>query len=432
MELSNYKRGMFDRLQRIGLNKQRLVDYSSLLGGQVGRLIFSMLYFITLARALSLSDFGVFATSSSIGIVLSRLSGLGFVSPLYRVATTKPSLLGVYTAGFLAASVLTFPFLLAVALTLHWLIYSELLTLIAFVLIVMAEILFWRGLEAVIIVNNGLNKYTLGSSIGIASVAAKAIAAAIFWYLGFTNLELWAEIYFVVLGISLLISIVLFYPKQRLKWRPKAWFIRLRDALSVSAAECLFYMQSELDKVLVLVLGGEMLAGLYAIVMRLIDLTAMPLRALSTMLTQWIMRQRQSRQLAKTGLKLDALIALVSVGAMVAIALLLSFFPNFLGKSISLGASYLWLVLLVPAFRNAIELHTDLLYGHERMASRIWLLIYLAVMKASLLALILYYTTDFATVAVWLNAAFGLLYFVSAIVVYKIILNKPADQAASK
>jgi O-antigen/teichoic acid export membrane protein len=432
MELSNYKQNVLNRLEKVGLDQQRLLDYMSLLGGQVGRLIFSMVYFITLARALSLSDFGIFATSSSIGIVLSRLSGLGFVSPLFRVATTKPSLLGVYTAGFLVASVVTLPVLLSISFALHWLIYAELITLLTFVLIVMAEVLFWRGLEAVIIVNNGLNKYTLASSIGIASVAVKAVAAAIFWYLGYSDLEMWAEIYFAVLGASLLVAVVLFYPKQKLKWRPAAWKGRLRDALGVSTAECIFYIQSEMDKVLVLVLGGEMLAGIYAIVMRLVDLTAMPLRALSTMLTQWIMRQRQSGQFAKTGLKLDALISFVSVTALVTIAVLLSFFPNFLGKSISMGAAFLWLILLVPAFRNAVELHTDLLYGHERMASRVYLLIVLALAKAAMLALILSYTNDFATVAVWLNAAFGVLYLISAVVVYKFILGKTPVQAANK
>ena len=432
MELSNYKQNVLNRLEKVGLDQQRLLDYMSLLGGQVGRLIFSMVYFITLARALSLSDFGIFATSSSIGIVLSRLSGLGFVSPLFRVATTKPSLLGVYTAGFLVASVVTLPVLLSISFALHWLIYAELITLLTFVLIVMAEVLFWRGLEAVIIVNNGLNKYTLASSIGIASVAVKAVAAAIFWYLGYSDLEMWAEIYFAVLGASLLVAVVLFYPKQKLKWRPAAWKGRLRDALGVSTAECIFYIQSEMDKVLVLVLGGEMLAGIYAIVMRLVDLTAMPLRALSTMLTQWIMRQRQSGQFAKTGLKLDALISFVSVAALITIAILLSFFPNFLGKSISMGAAFLWLILLVPAFRNAVELHTDLLYGHERMASRVYLLIVLALAKAAMLALILSYTNDFATVAVWLNAAFGVLYLISAVVVYKFILGKTPVQAANK
>ena len=432
MALNSYKQNAAKRLEAIGLSKQRILDYSSLLGGQVGRLFFSMLYFIALARALSLSDFGIFATSSSIGIVLSRLSGLGFISPLFRVATTKPSLLGVYTTGFLLASFLTLPFLLALTFGIHWAVYTDLIALPAFMLIVMAEVLFWRGLEAVIIVNNGLNKYTLGSSIGIAGVAMKAIAAAVFWYMGYTDIELWASTYFAILGVCLLMSAILFYPKQRLKWRPRAWAGRLRDALGVSAAECLFYIQSELDKVLVLILGGEMLAGIYAIVMRLVDLTAMPLRALSTMLTQWIMRQRQTGKFATTGLKLDALIGLVSVVSLIAIALLLSFAPNILGKNIAMGASFLWLLILVPAFRNAVELHTDLLYGHERMASRVWLLIYLTILKSSLLAILLNQTSDFATIAVWLNAVFAALYVVSALVVYKVVLNKNSGQAESK
>lgn len=432
MALNSYKQNAAKRLEAIGLSKQRILDYSSLLGGQVGRLFFSMLYFIALARALSLSDFGIFATSSSIGIVLSRLSGLGFISPLFRVATTKPSLLGVYTTGFLLASFLTLPFLLALTFGIHWAVYTDLIALPAFMLIVMAEVLFWRGLEAVIIVNNGLNKYTLGSSIGIAGVAMKAIAAAVFWYMGYTDIELWASTYFAILGVCLLMSAILFYPKQRLKWRPRAWAGRLRDALGVSAAECLFYIQSELDKVLVLILGGEMLAGIYAIAMRLVDLTAMPLRALSTMLTQWIMRQRQTGKFATTGLKLDALIGLVSVVSLIAIALLLSFAPNILGKNIAMGASFLWLLILVPAFRNAVELHTDLLYGHERMASRVWLLIYLTILKSSLLAILLNQTSDFATIAVWLNAVFAALYVVSALVVYKVVLNKNSGQAESK
>jgi len=432
MALNSYKQNAAKRLEAIGLSKQRILDYSSLLGGQVGRLFFSMLYFIALARALSLSDFGIFATSSSIGIVLSRLSGLGFISPLFRVATTKPSLLGVYTTGFLLASFLTLPFLLALTFGIHWAVYTDLIALPAFMLIVMAEVLFWRGLEAVIIVNNGLNKYTLGSSIGIAGVAMKAIAAAVFWYMGYTDIELWASTYFAILGVCLLMSAILFYPKQRLKWRPRAWAGRLRDALGVSAAECLFYIQSELDKVLVLILGGEMLAGIYAIVMRLVDLTAMPLRALSTMLTQWIMRQRQTGKFATTGLKLDALIGLVSVVSLIAIALLLSFAPNILGKNIAMGASFLWLLILVPAFRNAVELHTDLLYGHERMASRVWLLIYLTILKSSLLAILLNQTSDFATIAVWLNAVFAALYVVSALVVYKVVLNKNSGHAESK
>jgi hypothetical protein len=66
------------------------------------------------------------------------------------------------------------------------------------------------------------------------------------------------------------------------------------------------------------------------------------------------------------------------------------------------------------------------------MASRVYLLIVLALAKAAMLTLILSYTNDFATVAVWLNAAFGVLYLISAVVVYKFILGKTPVQAASK
>jgi hypothetical protein len=36
--------------------------------------------------------------------MLSRLMAFGFVSPLYRIATVKTRLLGVYTAGFLGGA----------------------------------------------------------------------------------------------------------------------------------------------------------------------------------------------------------------------------------------------------------------------------------------------------------------------------------------
>ena len=76
------------------------------------------------------------------------------------------------------------------------------------------------------------------------------------------------------------------------------------------------------------------------------------------------------------------------------------------------------LVLLVPAFRNAIELHTDLLYGHQFMATRVALLGYLVMLKASLLALLLGLLSNVSEVALWLNVVFAVLYVASALVTY--------------
>ena len=147
-------------------------------------------------------------------------------------------------------------------------------------------------------------------------------------------------------------------------------------------------------------------------------MTAVPLRALSTMLTQWIMRSRKTGKAARTGIKLELILGATSIIGLVAIAGLLSFAPTILGENIALGASFLWLLLLVPAFRNAIELHTELLYGHQFMASRVALLAYMGTLKACLITLVFSQTQDFAEIAIWLNVVFGGLYLASALVTY--------------
>jgi hypothetical protein len=93
---------MIVRLKHLAsTNGEVIRAYLSMIGGSAGRLVISLVYFIAIANTLSISEFGLFATASACGIMLSRLMAFGFVSPLYRIATVKTRLLGVYTAGFL-------------------------------------------------------------------------------------------------------------------------------------------------------------------------------------------------------------------------------------------------------------------------------------------------------------------------------------------
>lgn len=416
-------------LQRV--SNKLLADYAALLSGQIGRLVFSMVYFVTLAKTLTLGDFGLFATASSIGIVLSRLCGFGFLSPLYRIATIRPSLIGVYTAGYIFAVVVSLPLVLAIAWAIHALVYAQSLALFPFVLILAAEALFWRSLEVLIVVKNGLYKYSTAAAISIGGVAAKALGALAFAFYGTGELEDWTLWYCTLNGAYAALAIALFYPRRRLRWAPKAWLGRTRDALNVSMAEMLFYAQAELDKVLVLAIGGEILAGLYAIIMRLVDLTAIPLRAANTMIVQWIMQTRKGGRRAAAPIIVDVAIAAMSVSALLAMAFFLGLFPTLLGENIAGSLPFLWLILLVPAFRNCIEYHTELLYAHERTGSRVVLLIYLGTLKAGLLSVLLQHTGDFSTVSVWLNAVFACLYVVSAGVTYR-LTGSPRKARPSK
>jgi len=113
----------------------------------------------------------------------------------------------------------------------------------------------------------------------------------------------------------------------------------------------------------------------------------------------------------------------VSIIGLIVISLMLSLIPNLLGDNIMLGASFLWLVILVPAFRNAVELHTEILYGHAYQTSRILLLGYLSTLKAFLLILVLGHFTEFEDTALALNGVFGVLYLASALATYGRILK---------
>ena len=56
-----------------------LRDYFTAISGSAGRLVFSLAYFVALANTLSFADFGLFATASAAGVMLSRILAFGFI-----------------------------------------------------------------------------------------------------------------------------------------------------------------------------------------------------------------------------------------------------------------------------------------------------------------------------------------------------------------
>ena len=72
--------------------REQIKQFTAAISGSLGRLVFSLAYFILLANTLSIAEFGIFATASATGVMLSRIVGFGFSSPLYRIATVKPRL----------------------------------------------------------------------------------------------------------------------------------------------------------------------------------------------------------------------------------------------------------------------------------------------------------------------------------------------------
>jgi O-antigen/teichoic acid export membrane protein len=401
-------------------------NYASLLSGSIGRLVFSLVYFLVLANTLSVAAFGIVAAASAMGVVLSRVSGLGFSSPLYRIATVKPQLIGAYLGGYIGCFVLSLPLVALLGYIAYETVFAGQLTVLAFCLMMVSEILLWRSAEIIIIINNGLRRFGLGATLTILGTFIRMCAALAFWKLATDqSVEMWAWFYMAANALSFLLICIFGRIKSRICFVWKLYPRRMRDALSVASAEIIFYAQMELDKVLMLALAGGEVTGIYAVMMRLVDLTAMPLRAFNTLLVQTLMKTPDLMASWKRRFAMEGGIALVSTLALGAAAFLLWIKPTLLGNNIALVAPVLMFALAIPATRNIVEYHSELLYARGQTFARVGLLALLGAMKALLMMQFIQPNISGVTLILWMSAVFGALYLVSAFFTYRLI-NKPA------
>lgn len=402
-------------------------DYFSLFSGSAGRLVVSLLYFIALANTLSTGDFGIFATASGTGVVLSRLVSLGFSSPLYRIATVKPLLLGTYTAGYLAAVVLSLPLLAICSWLVYFIVFSRDISFLPFALVVVAEALLWRSTEMIMIVNNGLRRFGITALLVIFGTATRAIAAVLFMFLAATHdVTHWAWWYLVANAVALAVALR-FYPKVKLRFEPRLYMRRVSDSIAVMGAELLFYIQSELDKLLVLSIGGPTTAGIYAIIMRLVDLTALPIRSFNMMLVQKLMRSPDMLASLRIRAGLECAVFAVSVAGLGAMVIFLQFFPTALGASVAPIVGLLPLVLLVPGFRNLIEYQTEILYARGQSGLRTISMVLMTAGKALFVWLLLVNYGDNNDWIAGLNFVFAGIYILSLVFTYT-SLRRPAKR----
>ncbi len=406
---------------RIGM----LRDYMAAISGSAGRLVFSLAYFIALANTLSIAEFGLFATASAVGVVLSRIVGFGFITTLYRVATVRPALIGVYAAGFLMMALASLPLVAGAAWLVHHFFFAADMPIGAFALIIAAECVFWRPVEAIVIVNNGTGRFGRASLLVIIGVMLRAIAALVLFFGPWRDLLTWSELYLAANALSLAVALLFFAPRSRLRLRPNLYWRRLPDSLYVAGAEIVFYLQSELDKLLVLWLGGPHLAGVYAIVMRIVDLTAIPVRTFTMMLVQQIMRTPDLLSSLIRRVGIEAAILAVSTVGLGAFAVLLYFFPGLLGSNVAAITPLLGLALLVPGFRNLVEYQAELLFARGRTGLRAVNLALLGLLKVGLLAGAIAAMSSEAQLMVMLNLVFAAIYVASTALTYW-AMRKPA------
>lgn len=400
-------------------------DYMTVAGGSVGRLAVALIYFLIAANVLSLADFGMFATASAAGVILSRVAAFGFISPLFRAATVTPKLTGVYLAGYAFMLAASLPVVALIAAILKPVIFFD-MPLEPFVLIITAEVLGWRTLEVVAIINNGRRSFGKATALVLAGSLVRTLGAIAFWRLGDASLSAWAWTYLAVNLTAAALALALFLPPLRLRLAPRLYLRQMRDAIPAAVADITFFVQAELDKAVVLIMAGPQVAGLYAIAIRIIDLTAVPIRSFNQLAMQKIMIDRKVVMPPRMLALVEAGIAAVSTAALAAAIVLLWWRPDLLGRNVGAAAALFPLLIAVPAFRNLIEYHAELLYGLKRTTLRALLLIGIATLKAGLIWAVMRAASTGPGVpdtswALGLNLVFLVLYLLSATVAYTVI-----------
>ncbi len=400
-------------------NVALLRGYGHLLGGSLGRLGLSLIYFMALTRALSIAEFGFFASAVAVGTVLSRLTAFGYGAILFQVSARRPRTLGHYYVTYLLWLGASLPVIALLALFVDALLVGAGDRLPAYALVVAAEVGPWRVLDAVATLNNGFGRFARAAAAYNIAVLCRTAAALAFLGAGASDLTVWSGCYLAANLAALAIALVLLLPRRRLRWRRGMGLLRTRDALALSGAGLASVLQAEIDKILVLTFGGSLAAGVYAICIRLIDLTAVPIRAFNVLMIRRILTD--PRMVASPRLKLlaEVGIALVSTGAYGGLVLMLWLRPGLLGSEVASALGVLGALWAVPAARNLVEYQAELLYAHGRMTTTLYVALGLTAVKAALIAVVFWQLDHDLSWGSAVNMIFVATYVISAIWTYR-------------
>ncbi|WP_213773163.1 hypothetical protein [Bradyrhizobium sp. dw_78] len=401
----------------------QLANYLQVFAGAGARLGLQAVYFLILANTLSLHDMGVFASTSSTGIMIGCFSGLGFSSFAFRAAAGKRRTLGGYLAVFYASWLISLPLCLAAALPVFYLLFTPSLSLTAFIAIILVESGTWRIVEMIHQVNNGLGRYGSASFVISLGTALRSAGAVAFLASGSHDIETWSAFYVIFNIAAMALAVAFYQPRVRLRWRAELFWGRIRDALLFSVAYCAFISQNEIDKVVMLSLADQRTVGIYAIASRIIDFTSVPIRTFFVLYSRKLILERRARNQIRRSLGVEAAIALTSTLAFAGLLTMLWLWPNLLGHNIASAAPLLGVLLAVPAFKNLLEYHSELFFAYQQMTVRAVLATSQVALKAVALALLLIWFGGITEWGVWLNGIYIGLYALSAAIVYSLVFR---------
>lgn len=399
--------------------------YAQILTGSLARLVLQAGYFALLVNALSLADYGVFASVLALSLILCGGGAFGFTAPLFRAATTRPRALGGYLGAFLAYAGFETAIIAGVGLGVHALVFSAYIGTASFLAILLSEALFWRLVDVLTVVNNGLGRYRHGAQAGIIGSLARLVALALFMAAGSRDLDLWALFYLAGNAGGVGIALILLWPRIRIRWMPAILMRRLREALAFFGINTLQTIQIEADKLLVLAFAGQEQAGIYALSMRVIELLLLPIKSFFPPYVQSLLRNRKRAADWRTSLHVEAALAGIALCLFGVTVGVLALVPNILGRNVAAAAEWFRFLPLVPVFRALLDYHREMMFAADRLATYGAVAALIAALRLLAIAAILSVSASIEALIWPLNGLALCLYGISAAAVWSLVIRPP-------
>ena len=399
--------------------------YTQILTGSLVRLALQAGYFGVLVNALTLPDYGVFASVLALSLILAGGGTFGFTASLFRAATTRRRILGAYLSAFIAYAIAECALLISCGVVIYLFTFRSYLPLGAFLAIFVSETVFWRIIDVLNSVNIGMGKYRQGTLAGIIGSSGRFAAVLLFVALGKGGLARWAEFYLVGNAVATLISLAILWPRVRLRWHRFILQRRVREAVSFWAINTLQTFQIEADKLLVLGLAGEHQAGVYALSMRVIELILLPIKSFFPPYVQALLRSRDRFGNWRRSLAVEGGLSLVALGLFLGATLVLAIFPDILGANIARAAKWFENLPLVPMSRALLDYHREVMFAADRLLNYAFVAAALAATRLASIGAVLMLTASIDALILPLNLIAVVLYAISASVVWTLVIRPP-------
>jgi O-antigen/teichoic acid export membrane protein len=364
---------MKTRLMRLLPAKALAFDVSVLFGGFGLQLLTQIAWLLMALRLLGPEGYGQFAALTAVTVAVACFAGWGTDQLLIREVAREPAAMRRWVGhGLLAILVTALPLGVALFLLLP-LIEAGRIGATALALVLLADLWLGRWANLAIAITMAASQSKRQATVtvipGIMRLAAILLAGLLHEPL---TIGAWAAWYAAATALSALVCLWLVVRDHgwpRAGWIPGLW----GEGLAFAAESALQASVKDLDKPIVLQFLGAEAAGLYAAAFRIVDVVALPIRALGYALYARMFKLAAEDMAACRRLARRSLGLAVALGAAGGVGLLLFawLLPLVFGPAYDALPGLVRMLSSMPALFGAFVIGADLLTAVGRQSHRL-------------------------------------------------------------